>query len=246
MRGLAIRRDADRGGAQQPALGVLGRVGSRPALLDVLDGDEALELELLVDDRAASRCGARAGARCASVWLMPSRPVTSLRVITASTCCSRFVSKRTSRLVTMPTSLLALRPRGCRRCRAAASARCARASGACGSTVTDRPPSRSRTSSPSITSSACCSGVMFLWMTPMPPSCAMAMAVRASVTVSIAADSSGMLSRRLRVSRVREVDILRAGPRSRRAGAGRRRRSARAGGRRSAWGLPGAAGSCPR
>ena len=27
----------------------------------------------------------------------------------------------------------------------------------------------------------------FLWMMPMPPSCAMAMAVRASVTVSIAA-----------------------------------------------------------
>ena len=35
---------------------------------------------------------------------------------------------------------------------------------------------------------------MFLWMTPKPPSCAMAMARRPSVTVSIAAETSGMLS----------------------------------------------------
>ena len=40
---------------------------------------------------------------------------------------------------------------------------------------------------------------MLLWMTPMPPSCAMAMAVRDSVTVSMAELSSGMLRRRLRV-----------------------------------------------
>ena len=44
------------------------------------------------------------------------------------------------------------------------------------------------------TSWACCSGVMFLWMTPMPPWRAMQIAVCASVTVSIAADSSGMFS----------------------------------------------------
>src|SRR5690554_7069234 len=44
------------------------------------------------------------------------------------------------------------------------------------------------------TSLACCSMVMFLWMMPMPPSWAMAMARRASVTVSMAADTSGMLS----------------------------------------------------
>ena len=39
-------------------------------------------------------------------------------------------------------------------------------------------------------------------MTPMPPSCAMAIAMRASVTVSIAALSSGMLSATRRESRV--------------------------------------------
>src|SRR5262249_46384363 len=42
----------------------------------------------------------------------------------------------------------------------------------------------------------------FLWTTPIPPCCAMAMAVADSVTVSIAAESSGMFRRRLRVSRV--------------------------------------------
>ena len=43
-----------------------------------------------------------------------------------------------------------------------------------------------------VTSRACCSTVMFLWMTPMPPSRAMQIAVAASVTVSIADESSGM------------------------------------------------------
>ena len=35
---------------------------------------------------------------------------------------------------------------------------------------------------------------MFLWMMPKPPSRAIAMAMRESVTVSIAADISGMFS----------------------------------------------------
>src|ERR1700709_1170281 len=36
-------------------------------------------------------------------------------------------------------------------------------------------------------------GVRFLWMTPIPPSCAMAIARRASVAVSIAAETTGRL-----------------------------------------------------
>ncbi len=40
-------------------------------------------------------------------------------------------------------------------------------------------------------------------MTPMPPACAMAIAMPASVTVSIAADISGMFSSMVRVRRVR-------------------------------------------
>ena len=54
---------------------------------------------------------------------------------------------------------------------------------------------------------ACSAGSRFLWMTPMPPCCAMAIAIAASVTVSIAAEISGMLSGMSRVRRVR-VSVL--------------------------------------
>ncbi|CPO34007.1 Uncharacterised protein [Bordetella pertussis] len=52
------------------------------------------------------------------------------------------------------------------------------------------------------TSLAWSSADRFLWMIPIPPSCAMAMARRASVTVSMAADTSGMFRVMLRVRRV--------------------------------------------
>ncbi len=58
------------------------------------------------------------------------------------------------------------------------------------------------------TSAACSCAVMFLWITPMPPSCAMAMARRASVTVSMAADTRGRFRVMSRVKRVeREVSL---------------------------------------
>ena len=44
------------------------------------------------------------------------------------------------------------------------------------------------------TSSACASIDMFLWMMPMPPWRAMAMAMRCSVTVSMPALMTGMFS----------------------------------------------------
>src|SRR5688572_12274441 len=53
-----------------------------------------------------------------------------------------------------------------------------------------------------VTSAACARGDMFLWMMPIPPSWAMAIASRASVTVSMAEDTTGMLRPMLRVSRV--------------------------------------------
>ena len=46
---------------------------------------------------------------------------------------------------------------------------------------------------------------MFLWMKPKPPSCASAIAKRASVTVSIDAETSGKL--RL-IPRVKRVEIF--------------------------------------
>lgn len=52
------------------------------------------------------------------------------------------------------------------------------------------------------TSAACCLTVRFLWMIARPPSWASAMARRASLTVSMAADSSGILTRMLREIRV--------------------------------------------
>ena len=49
------------------------------------------------------------------------------------------------------------------------------------------------------TSDACSLMVRFLWMTPSPPCCAIAIASRDSVTVSIAALTSGTFKRILRV-----------------------------------------------
>ena len=59
------------------------------------------------------------------------------------------------------------------------------------------------------TSDACSSMRRFLWMTPMPPCCAIAMASRDSVTVSIAALAIGTFSRMWRVKAERDVDLAR-------------------------------------
>ena len=50
---------------------------------------------------------------------------------------------------------------------------------------------------------------MFLWMMPMPPSWAMVIARRASVTVSMAAETTGRLRRMSRVSRLARDDLAR-------------------------------------
>ncbi len=76
------------------------------------------------------------------------------------------------------------------------------------------------------TSAAWRSAVMFLWMMPMPPSCASAMASLDSVTVSIAADSSGMLRRMRAGQRVVRRRPGAAALRNTPAAAERRRRSA--------------------
>ena len=44
------------------------------------------------------------------------------------------------------------------------------------------------------TCAACCSGSRLRWMTPMPPACAMAIAICASVTVSMAEAMIGILT----------------------------------------------------
>ena len=59
------------------------------------------------------------------------------------------------------------------------------------------------------TSAACRSIDMFLCSTPMPPARAIAIAISDSVTVSIAAETSGMLSSIPRVNRDARAHVLR-------------------------------------
>ena len=111
------------------------------------------------------------------------------------------VSNRRSRFVRMPTSL---RPTvtGTPLMRYLAMTSRASATRASGTTVTGStiiPDSERLTLS---TSDAWAAMVMFLWMIPMPPSWAMAMARWASVTVSMAAERMGTLSVMERVRRV--------------------------------------------
>ncbi len=59
-----------------------------------------------------------------------------------------------------------------------------------------------------LTSSACSSMPRFLWMTPSPPSRAMLIAVRASVTVSMAAEMIGLAKGIVAVNSVRTSTSL--------------------------------------
>ncbi len=133
---------------------------------------------------------------CTSSFEAPSRTVTSWSrgVITAETGASSCVSKRRSRCVTMPTAFLPsttgtpempLARVSCSTWRMVMSG-----DTEMGSRMT--PASCFFTLA---TSAACSSMLMFLWMMPMPPSCAMVMARRASVTVSMAEESMGRPSR---------------------------------------------------
>ncbi len=114
-------------------------------------------------------------------------------------------SKRRSRLVRIPTRRPSLLPSSVmgtpemRYCCIRSSASNIRLVAASVIGFTIMPLSERLTRS---TSLACSSMERFLWMTPMPPCCAIAMASPDSVTVSIAALSSGTLRRMFRVSRV--------------------------------------------
>ena len=103
----------------------------------------------------------------------------------------------------MPTSLPSASTTGTPLIRCCAISACASAKVAVGTIVTGlttMPDSKRFTWR---TAATCSSGVRLRWSTPMPPNCAMAIAICASVTVSIAEDRIGMLSRMPRVSSVR-------------------------------------------
>ncbi len=140
----------------------------------------------------------------ASSRVAPSRTVTSRArgVIMFLTGCPRLVSKRRSRLVTMPTTRPFASITGnpeilCRLVSASTSRTFMFRVIVIGSLTT--PLSKRLTLA---TSAACARAVMFLCIMPMPPSCAIAIASRDSVTVSIAADTRGRLRLIVRVRRV--------------------------------------------
>ncbi|OIQ63674.1 hypothetical protein GALL_547840 [mine drainage metagenome] len=120
---------------------------------------------------------------------------------------SKRVSNRRSRLVTMPTTLpfsITGKP----------EMPCCMASCTTSRTLTvgemvmgsrSTPDSKRLTRA---TSAAWALALKFLWMMPIPPSCAMAMASRDSVTVSIAAETRGILREILRVRRVARLVSL--------------------------------------
>ncbi len=125
----------------------------------------------------------------------------SLVVITDETGLSKWVSNRKSRLVTMPTrsspSTTGIPENLLERVSSITSPMVAVGLTVTGSRTT--PLSKRFTLR---TSSACSVIVIFLWRMPSPPSCATAIAKRLSVTVSIAAESNGILIEISRVSLV--------------------------------------------
>ncbi len=142
--------------------------------------------------------------RSASSSVVPTGAVMSFsRVITSFTLRSFPRTKRRSRLVRMPTrrfpSVI-----GTPEIRNFSISSRARLMGTSGGSVmgfTIIPLSERLTRS---TSSTCSAMGRFLWMIPIPPSCAIAMASALSVTVSMAALTMGTLSV---ISRVRSVVV---------------------------------------
>ena len=205
---VGVAAGADRGADAQPA-------EVRPC--DASGCSVDLRMSLTVMRPRSSMSPLTTSTRSSRCWCIssfarsrsvPSGTVTrrSPLVMMLATGWSRFVSNRVSRLVTMPTTRLPSttgRPEK-RCCRLSASTSRTDIVGGIviGSLTT--PLSKRLTFA---TSAACFAGDMFLCTMPRPPSCAIAIARRASVTVSIAADSSGMLSVMLRVRRVCEADV---------------------------------------
>ena len=150
----------------------------------------------------------RCSSRLASSRPTPSRTVTRFsEVISSLTGWLRSVANLTSRWVRMPASLsVPGSTTGTPETPLAAIRSSAARSGSSGPMVsgfTIMPDSNFLTRR---TSAACRSMDMFLWITPSPPFCAMATAMGASVTVSIAAESSGMPRSIVAVRRGRRAD----------------------------------------
>lgn len=190
-----VARDTDGGSDQQPAFLSFAAFGYFSALTKSLTVMRPLRTP------ASSTSGSfsilwRRSSSMASTPEMPTLPVTSgMGVMTSRTWRERSGSKAMSRLVTMPRSLPAPSVTGTPLMRNLAHSSSASRRVASGCTVigsVTMPDSERFTRSTWLAWSAMerlrCS-------TPAPPWRAMAIAMRASVTLSIAADSSGMFTR---------------------------------------------------
>src|ERR1051326_299370 len=144
-----------------------------------------------------------ASSRSASSSVVPTGAVISFSfVITSRIGRSSSRSNCKSRFVMMPTSLPAPSTIGTPEILKRTMSCCASRSGRSGPSVIGfmiMPDSLRFTRS---TSAACRSIDMFLWMTPMPPWRAIAIAISDSVTVSIAADTIGIFKGMARVKRL--------------------------------------------
>ena len=165
--------------------------------------------EPLASRRSSFSTRARLMRRSASSAKTSGAAITSFSLVITS--CTGIVARSfpsrnfMSRRVRMPTTLPRREPSAVTGnpetpCSAISFAACASVSfGASVTGSTTTPFSERFTFA---TSRACTSGDRFLWMMPMPPSCASARARFDSVTVSMGAETSGMRSVMLRVSRV--------------------------------------------
>jgi hypothetical protein len=136
----------------------------------------------------------------ASVMETPARAVTRRVVISSVMGRAGLVSKRTSRMVRMPTGLWWSSTMGRPPMEYLSMAARASRTTASGDRVTGDEMIQVSARLTRLTWSACSSMVRFLWMMPRPPSRAMAMSD--SVTVSMAAETNGMLNLMLRENRV--------------------------------------------
>ncbi len=200
---LGIAADADRRADAQPLAIVLARVRIVARLLDVLDRDEAAQAERIVDDQ-----------HLLDAMLVQQREHFVLgrafahghqTILARHDVLDRIVGLLLEAQIAVghdADELLAVDDRH------AGDVVCARdlhdfadrrrpAPTVIGSRIT--PDSNFLTRR---TSAAWRSIVMFLWMMPMPPDCAIVIARRASVTVSIAAETIGRFRRIVRVRRV--------------------------------------------
>ena len=210
----AVVADAGGGGDAQAALRVLGGVRVELRLLDVLDGDQADAVAVAIDDQQlldAVLVQQALGLVLVDALLDRDEVLAGHQLVDLLRRVGGEAHVAVGQDADQPAGLWPPAPpfsttgmpeMPCVRISASASASVA--SGPIVTGLTTMPDSNFLTWR---TCSACSAGERLRWMTPMPPACAMAMASRASVTVSMAAERIGMLSSMSPAMRVRDIGL---------------------------------------